>query len=634
MRLLTSLLLVAGVACGQFFEVSGEAPGWRKVLAAHGLLEGGKALPQVIVIADEGRWKPEQARARAADGAVLVVSGLGKLAREFGITPGTEDVLVRHLRDASAPDLPVLWEKEEKLRVPVMEGAWQVTAWERWKRVPMVAWLPVGKGGVLWTATGVGAQGYERYPFLPQALLKAGVAGKARSRELWAFFDASYRQRVDPEYLVERWKKAGLAGVHVASWQFDSTEEAKAAWLGRLISLCHVRGIHVYAWVELPHVSERFWRENPECRERTAAGTEAELDWRQLINLVNPACAAKAERSVLGLLRSFEWDGVNLGELYFESLEGAANLARFTPLNADVDAEFRAKYGVAPMADVPHFLEYRVELAARLQSAWLEKLEGLRKERPDFDIVLTHIDDRLDKRMREALGADSARLLAATEGKDLVFLVEDPATVWHLGPARYAAIAEEYAGLTKTPGRLAVDLNIVERYQDVYPTKQQTGAELAQLVHEAAKAFDRVALYFEYSLAPRDQALPGMAAGGLEAWEERDGKVRVKLARQAAVKWAGDAKVNGQVWPLSDGRELLLPAGEWVLEKSDVGPEWRLADLNARVLGVETEAGKLVIRYQARAGSVVEAVRGGERVVVRVKRGEGRLELPLGVGSN
>jgi hypothetical protein len=37
--------------------------------------------------------------------------------------------------------------------------------------------------------------------------------------------------------------------------------------------------------------------------------------------------------------------------------------------------------------------------------------------------------------------------------------------------------------------KLAIDLNIVDRYQNVYPTKQQTGTELFELVHQAAATF-------------------------------------------------------------------------------------------------------------------------------------------------
>ena len=54
-----------------------------------------------------------------------------------------------------------------------------------------------------------------------------------------------------------------------------------------------------------------------------------------------------------------------------------------------------------------------------------------------------------------------------------------------------------------------VDMNVVERYQDVYPTKQQTGTELFQLLSLASRSFPRVMLYFENSiLAPDIPLLP------------------------------------------------------------------------------------------------------------------------------
>ena len=38
-------------------------------------------------------------------------------------------------------------------------------------------------------------------------------------------------------------------------------------YLRRLIEACHRNAIQVYAWLELPHVSERFWAEHPEWRD-------------------------------------------------------------------------------------------------------------------------------------------------------------------------------------------------------------------------------------------------------------------------------------------------------------------------------------------------------------------------------
>ncbi len=105
-------------------------------------------------------------------------------------------------------------------------------------------------------------------------------------------------------------------------------------------------------------------------------------------------------------------------------------------------------------------------------------MEEVRRSKPYLDVVLTHVDDRFDTGMRDAIGADAARVLPLLDTHSFTFLIEDPATVWNLGPQRYQAIADRYRALTPHRERLAIDLNIVDRYQDVYPTKQQTGTEL------------------------------------------------------------------------------------------------------------------------------------------------------------
>jgi len=98
--------------------------------------------------------------------------------------------------------------------------------------------------------------------------------------------------------------------------------------------------------------------------------------------------------------------------------------------------------------------------------------------------------------MRDLIGADAGKVLPLLQQHDFTFLIEDPATVWNLGPQRYPEIAKRYQPLTSHPEKLAIDINIVDRFQDVYPTKQQTGTELFELVHLASTAFPRVALYF------------------------------------------------------------------------------------------------------------------------------------------
>jgi hypothetical protein len=266
---------------------------------------------------------------------------------------------------------------------------------------------------------------------------------------------------------------------------------------------------------------------------------------------------------------------------------------------------------------LPGFLSYRAELAARLQKEWLEYLQQVK---PGLDLVWTHIDDRYDPRMRDLLGADTARALPLAQQFGATFLIEDPATVWHLGPRRYLEIAGKYAASAPST-HLAIDLNIVERYQDVYPTKQQTGAELFQLVHHAAQAFARVALYFENSILPPDYPLLAAAAAPKSA------------DRARGVAWQGPLAVNGKPWPVTDGRTAWIPPGDQRIASSPEFPPVRLLDLNAELLSAETTGNGFVFRYESKARTYARLSAEGLKVEIDGRASEHRddvVTLPRG----
>jgi hypothetical protein len=554
--------------------------------------------------------------------AVFVV-GDSPEAKAYGFRPTSKAVTVRSLIEARNPKLRIIW--EEALEVPVFEmpeGA-RVFTRERWTGAPLAAGLPgIGKDNgkpVLWTAVTPGVRGFERFPYLPQALSDLGLKPKFEARSLWTFFDSSYRLRADPNYLAQRWRRGGVSALQVAAWHFWERDPARDEWLETLITACHNHGILVYAWVEFPHVSDAFWNDHPEWREKTASGQDAQLDWRKLMNLVNPDCANAAGEGLDGLTRRFDWDGVNLGELYFESLEGHENPSRFTPFNALVRSKFQAQEGFDPQelydrksarfytknaSSLRKFLEFRASLAAKLQEEWLCRLTQLKKKKPHLDLVLTHIDDRFDASMRDKLGADAPRLLASAQELGVTFLVEDPATIWHLGPERYTEIASRYAPLTKRKDLLAIDLNIVERYQDVYPVKQQTGTELFQLVRSAADSFNRVALYFDNSILPADWPLLAASAATVRRAEWTGANLELESPQPLSVAWKGCAQVDGREWPVQDGQRVFVPAGTHRLSPCEKLPARRLADFNGDLLDARMVKGKLHVKYESRSRAI------------------------------
>lgn len=617
-----TLLAVAFVAVpaatgGTFFyHVEGKELGsWPAVLSSAGLMEGDRASARIFVLRSGPAAAEPEWRKAVEQGAFLILEGDSEIAASFGFRAGNHRVAARNVRDERMPKLPIIWERQLELPVFEVPPDAKIFARERWSGAPLMAGYRSGKGGVLWIAVAPGIQGHERFPYILAALADIGLQPPFRSRGLWAFFDSSYRSRVDLEYFARRWRAAGLSALHVAAWHYFEPDPERDAWLARLIEECHRQAVGVYAWLELPHVSERFWDEHPEWREKTAIFQDAHLDWRKLMNLANPACSRAVSDGLHGLIDRFDWDGVNLAELYFESLEGSANPARFTPMNDEVRAGFGALHGFDPAelfgdgsrsgdaAALRQFLDYRAEIARRLQEHWVGEIEQARRRKPHLALVLTHVDDRFDTRMKELIGADAAGLLPLLDRHDFTFLVEDPATVWNLGAERYPRIASEYAPLTPHREKLAIDINIVERYQDVYPTKQQTGTELLRQVRLASLAFPRVALYAEHSLLRPDLAFLPSAAATVTRVEQTGGKLTVVSLRDVGIPWDGPAKVNGRLWPAMDRSTVWLPAGTHVIESTGQAPEMRLVDLSGSLETAACVPGGLQFSYRGSSRS-------------------------------
>src|SRR5579875_914969 len=562
--LTTVLALVPVLAGATTFQVSGtEAAPWNKIFASVGIQPASNDGAEIVVAGPKAAIDASA----LADRHIVVVLGMNSAARQLGFTQKADTVTVRQICDTHAPNMQIFW--EQPVDVPDVQApdGFQVFASEKWKHTPVLAGKRTSQGAVLWLATPPGASGFERYPYLMHALIDLGLSLPLHSNHLWAFFDSSYRIRADADYLARRWRQSGVAILHVAAWHNVEPDPAQDAYLKTLIEACHRNAILVYAWLELPHVSEKFWADHPGWREKTAVGQDAQLDWRKLMNLQNPDCHREVARQIGALLQRFDWDGVNVAELYFESLEGASNPARFTPMNDDVRQAFRQSAGFDPKllfdssssysADknpdaLRKFLDFRAGLASRMQADWLDAIDRLKVTKPYLDVVLTHIDDRFEPGIRDALGADVARSLPLIQARHSTLLVEDPATLWDLGPERYAKLAEKYHELTPDRRQIAVDINVVERYQDVYPTKKQTGVELLELVHQAAESFAHVALYFENSLERQDLPLLAAAGSTAKVLNIAVDEMKTEAREPTRISWQGPVEVDGKVWPVQN----------------------------------------------------------------------------------
>jgi hypothetical protein len=627
MRLLASVLLcLAPHALATTLTYQAPPGPWPAILSSIGLTPGKDG---VVVAAPD--VPSEGWTARVEHGTILIVQGDSPTVASFGFRPTAKRITVRTVEDARAPKLEIVWEQALELPVFEIPADARVFARERREGAPLMAGFRRGQGAVLWIAAPPGSRGYERFPYLPQALADLGLAAPFRAQDLWAFFDSSYRTHVDLDYFTPKWKAAGISALHVAAWHYWEPDPQADEYLRHLIEACHRNGILVYAWIELPHVSEVFWNQHPEWREKTALLQDAQLDWRKLMNLTNRQAFQAVSEGLRDLASRFDWDGINLAELYFESLEGYDNPARLTPMNDDVREEFRKASGFDPhdlfdaasprnlaanTAGLKQFLDFRAELAARQQAEWIAQAEQLRKTKPYLDLTLTHVDDRFDPSMRDKIGADVSRAFPLLASHDFTFLIEDPATIWNLGPQRYAQIAARYKPLTTQQDKLAIDINVVERYQDVYPTKQQTGVELFQLVHQAALNFPRVALYFENSILPADWALLGASATAVDRIEQTGSKVTIQSRRGIGVGWQGPVLVDGKLWPVTDGSTVWLPAGTHSIEPSPDLPPLRITAFNGELKSAASTVSGVEFAYRSSARALASLDRIPSRVEI------------------
>jgi len=210
-------------------------------------------------------------------GAALILEGSSPLATSFGFIPTSATVQTIHIVDEHNPALPVVWNKA--IEIPPLRNRRHRSrlAKERWTGAAVVAGYRLGAGAVLWIATDPGVNGYERFPYLPQALADLGFESSFRASRLWAFFDYSYRSRARSRLSRRTLARRRHRPIHAASWHFYDADPARDDYLRQLILACHRHGILVYAWVELPHVSEQFWNDHPAWREKTALLQDAEL---------------------------------------------------------------------------------------------------------------------------------------------------------------------------------------------------------------------------------------------------------------------------------------------------------------------------------------------------------------------
>jgi uncharacterized protein YdaL len=481
-------------------------------------------------------------------GGNLITDQKNDLAEELGIHFGQTQLRLRNIRDRNYPEETIAWNQFETVYKLNVEDVDEVFCQDAATDAPVVIGKTLGKGKVIFFATRfdpLSTHGYSYYPYLLDYVKRYFRLGPIIRREnLEAYFEPGTRPTSSIEDLVKLWVKAGIRRIHVSGWH----EYAKYTWdYARLIRLAHANGILVYAWLEPPQISQIFWQRHPEWREKNYKGEDMPHQWRYAVALTDPACIDTVALKFRNFLDAFDWDGVNLAELYFESGKGFDTPLLYAPMHPSAVREVKKKFGIELTSIFdpasPSFwktnpsvqttlTEYRIAKLDEVYEKLLRDFADVAVRKPGFQVIVTAMDSYGAPEIRENLGVDMNHILALQKRYGFILQVEDAERLWSTNPLRYIDIGRRYARLVSDSSKLMLDLNILDLTTSTrkkgalipFPTTIQTGTESFQLVHAATAGASRFTFYAEETVNGQD--LPFFAnamAHGIEYRRDNNG---------------------------------------------------------------------------------------------------------------
>jgi uncharacterized protein YdaL len=522
-----------------------------------------------------------------AKGGNLITDFRNDLASALGMRFYDSTLVIERVRDRLFPEEPLRWTSGEVMNKFETLDTDDVLATDDVTETPVVICRRHGAGRFIFFGTRfdpASTGGFSRFPYMAHYVEKFfGLTPLVRREQLEMYFDPGYRHTVSVEQLVARWATSGIRTIHVGGWH----EYPRYTYdYARLIRLAHANGILVYAWLEPPQVTQKFWQEHREWREKNFKGEDVRPSWRFPVALTDPACLAAALDFYRKLLTSYDWDGVNIAELYFEAGRGMRDPQLMTPMHPSARSEFRRQAGFDSIElfepTSPHywrrdpaalsaFTRYRIGKLVQLHEEMLSLADSVARDKPGFQVVVTVLDNLSAPELRVNLGVDAKRIAALRASHPFKLQIEDPATMWSDDPRRYQAIAARYAGLIDT-NDLSLDLNILsfrdENAVTPFPTRIQTGTESALLVNSAAKGAQRVAIYSESSINQQDLTfMPSAYAARTRISRVENGwaidtptPIVLQLAADIQNIWLD----NQRVQTIGGGR-FLLPVGAYTV---------------------------------------------------------------------
>jgi uncharacterized protein YdaL len=516
-------------------------------------------------------------------GGRLVLEGESPLAQSLGIRSEGRSLKVRTVDELVYGTEAMVWNPAADVTRFSLPNAAAVYARDQVSELPVATLGVLERGRFLYLGARLDPQsrlGYARYPYFVHYLRDAfQVNLPAQRGQLELYFDPALSKRQGAEdRLAEQWRKLGVRAIYVAAYQFWPKWSYNYQ---HLVDVCHKNGILVYAWFELPHVSVKFWEEHPQWRAKTATGADGHVGWRYHMDLDIPECRAAAFDFVGGLLQQYDWDGVTIAELNYDTLNGPETPQAYLPMGMATRTAFVAEQHFDPLQlfspSSPHywrsnpgalrkFEDYRAQRVLEWHRALLDRVTPIANAR-GMEIIVTMLDSLHSPTLRRDTGVDSPLIVSLMDRYPFTLQVEDPAHAWADPPDRYYAFAETYRKLVPDRKRLMFDINVVPDRnvaKSLAPTRTAMGIELAQTLVAARRACGRAAIYGEGTIPFQDLEVLSRVLAHDAHVQGRTGSWTVEADEALLVNAPGPwqrHRVDGRVWPGWGEGSVLIPAG-------------------------------------------------------------------------
>ena len=186
----TGLLLLAATRLAHpaptlTYTVLGNSGAWPGILRLAGLVPSAPSIPGDVMVVTAGAKADLAVLEMARRGALVILEGESGLANSASFRANGQKLTVRSAVDRRNSRLQIVWEKAVEVpRIDLPRDA-RVFMEERWTSAPLMAGIRMGSGAVLWLAVGPGPMGYERFPYLLQAMQELGLRPAFRASALW-----------------------------------------------------------------------------------------------------------------------------------------------------------------------------------------------------------------------------------------------------------------------------------------------------------------------------------------------------------------------------------------------------------------------------------------------------------------